>query len=405
MIRRFCAIIFFSSSLIAPLAASADSLATRLSGRILINVQGKGEAWYVNPADSKRHYLGRPTDAFNVMRRLGVGIAENNFQQIAQEGMPVEGNKELARSLAGKIVLQVERNGEAWYINPVDLKRYYLGRPTDAYGVMRKLGLGVRLKDLASIHKQGASEAIDRYSNYEHRSVASKNGTFQADIVTIDLANPDLRIVTDTADNYNCKTGCKAKPLLGYVEKHPTAFAAVNGTYFDTSAEKKNYYFFPVYNTGEGVLINDDQLKWWTTGPMMAFDQNNKFYYFKDSRDFKSVESFESAYGVKLQAAIGNKPRLIENKMNVLIDWEVDAKQRNGRSTKGALGYKEGKLYVVNAYKATVPDLACVLQALGMEYAINLDGGYSTALFYNDELMAGPGRDIPNAIIFKTKDK
>lgn len=380
-------------------------MASRLSGRILINVQGKGEAWYVNPADLKRHYLGRPTDAFNVMRRLGVGVTEKDFQQIAQEGMPVEGNKALAKALSGKIILEVERNGEAWYINPLDLKRYYLGRPNDAYAVMRRLGLGVRLKDLAFIHKQGSSEAVDRYSSYEHKAVAAKSGTFQTDIVSIDLSNPGLRIVTATADNFNCKTGCKAKPLLGYVEEHPTAFAAVNGTYFDTSAEKKNYYFFPVYNSREQVMINDDQFKWWTTGPIMAFDQNNKFYYYKDSRDFKSVESFESAHGVKLQAAIGNKPRIIENGMNVLIDWEVDAKQKNGRSTKGALGYKDGKLYIINTYKATVPDLASVLQALGMEYAINLDGGYSTALFYNDEMMAGPGRDIPNAILFTTKDK
>lgn len=405
MKKRYWAIIFFSFTLWAPLTASADSLARRLSGRILINVQGKGEAWYVNPADSKRYYLGRPADAFKVMRELGVGVAEKDFQQIAQEGMDVAGNQDLAKSLAGKIILQVERKGEAWYVNPVDLKKYYLGRPDDAYGVMRRLGLGVRLKDLAFIHKRANSEAINQYSSYEHRSVATKNGAFTTDIVTIDLANPDLEIVTATADSFNCKTGCKAKPLLGYVEEHPNAFAAVNGTYFDTSAEKKNYYFFPIYNTREQLLINEDQLKWWTTGPIMAFDRNNKFYYFKDSRDFKSVQHFEASYGVKLQAAIGNKPRIIEDKMNVLIDWEVDAKQRNGRSTKGALAYKDKKLYIINAYKATVPDLAVVLQALGMESAINLDGGYSTALFYNDEMMAGPGRDIPNAILFTTKHK
>jgi len=32
-----------------------------------------------------------------------------------------------------------------------------------------------------------------------------------------------------------------------------------------------------------------------------------------------------------------------------------------------------------------------------------LDGGNSSALFYNDEYMIGPGRDIPNAIVFREK--
>ena len=39
-------------------------------------------------------------------------------------------------------MLQVEENGEAWYVYPDDLKKYYLGRPADAFGVMRELGLG-----------------------------------------------------------------------------------------------------------------------------------------------------------------------------------------------------------------------------------------------------------------------
>lgn len=35
----------------------------------------------------------------------------------------------LANKLKGEILLQVEANGEAWYINPEDSQRYYMGRP------------------------------------------------------------------------------------------------------------------------------------------------------------------------------------------------------------------------------------------------------------------------------------
>jgi len=59
----------------------------------------------------------------------------------------------LAQKLKGKILLQVEENGEAWYVFPADLKRYYLGRPIDALNLMKKIGLGITNNNLAKIDK------------------------------------------------------------------------------------------------------------------------------------------------------------------------------------------------------------------------------------------------------------
>jgi len=387
-----------------PLCSRAESLSEKLSGRILLDVEGAGEAWYVYPEDLKRYYLGRPHDAFAIMRELGLGITELDFQKIAQAGMDAKGDLEIASRLSGQIVLQVEKNGEAWYINPVDLKKYFLGRPDDAFAIMRELSLGIKKRDLARIHKPGFNESLDRYSSYKYKEkILTTDGDSYIDIIEIDLNDPRLKIVTDTSDDFNCKTNCQAESLADFAVKN-NAFAAMNGTYFDTSSAKKNYYFFPVYNSSLGKMINDDQLKYWTTGPIMAFDENNKFYYFKDSRDFGSVESFEEKYNVRLQAAIGNKPRLIEDKMNLLIDWELDDSQMYEKSLRNALAYKSGQglgtIYLIVARDSSVPELAQVMKAMEIDYALNMDGGNSSALFYNDEYMVGPGRDIPNAIMF-----
>jgi exopolysaccharide biosynthesis protein len=386
---------------ILPAKVKSASLGEKLAGQILLNVQGHGEAWYVYPIDNKRYYLGRPADAFQIMRELGLGISETNFQRLAQAGMTVEGDLALAKRLAGQIVLQVEKNGEAWYIYPKDLKKYYLGRPADAFRIMRELSLGITRKDLAKVHKPGLAEAINKYSQYEHKIISTIDGNFTIDIVMIDLINPNLKIITDTAQDYNCKNNCQAKPLADYFFIH-NAFAGINGTYFCTagSCGGQNYYYFPVYNSRLEKMINEDQLKYWTTGPIMVFDEHNKFYYFKDSREFKGVEDFENTYGVKLQAAIGNKPRLIEEGMNLLIEWDIDDKQRTVKSNRNAIAYKDNHIYLVIARQATVPELANIMKAMKVEYALNLDGGYSSALIYNDEYMVGPGRDIPNAIIF-----
>lgn len=134
-----------------PLPASAASLSERLSGRILLQIQEKGKAWYLDPATDSRAYLGRPTDAFRVMRELGLGITTVDLEKISASDDTDSGDTKLARKLAGKILLQVQAKGEAWYINPVNLKRYYLGRPADAFAAMRGLGLGVSNTDIAKI--------------------------------------------------------------------------------------------------------------------------------------------------------------------------------------------------------------------------------------------------------------
>jgi len=54
----------------------------RLSGMILLNVDDKGKAYYINPENLEMHYLGTPEDAFNLMKELGLGITNENIRKI-----------------------------------------------------------------------------------------------------------------------------------------------------------------------------------------------------------------------------------------------------------------------------------------------------------------------------------
>jgi len=120
-----------------------SSLSTRVSGNILLQVEKNGEGWYVYPDTKKKYYLGRPADAFNIMRNLGLGIKHSELTSYLNSKFPSR--------LSGKILLDVEQNGEAYYVNPNDLKGYYLNRPADAFKVMREQGLGITNTDIRKI--------------------------------------------------------------------------------------------------------------------------------------------------------------------------------------------------------------------------------------------------------------
>ena len=55
---------------------------------------------------------------------------------------------------------------------------------------------------------------------------------------------------------------------------------------------------------------------------------------------------------------------------------------------------------IVIERSVTMQEFAYVFKSLGATGALNLDDGGSTALYYNGRYLAGPGRALPNAVIF-----
>ena len=120
-----------------------DKLSERLKGEILLQVEERGEAWYVNPSNTKRYYMANGDEAYNIMRNLGIGITNDDYNRVLAD-------KNFAKLHSGKIFLQVEEHGEAYYID-FDGNAHYLKDGSEAYGIMRDLELGITNDNLRKI--------------------------------------------------------------------------------------------------------------------------------------------------------------------------------------------------------------------------------------------------------------
>src|SRR5574344_252261 len=145
MNKKFISILLFSviflSNAFLALPVQAATLASQLAGRILLQVESRGEAWYVNPKDLKKYYLGKPDDAYNLMRQLSLGISEKEFASW-NHGAPAWAK--------GKLYIRPQSHGEAYYVD-LNQRWNYLGRPLDAWLLFRAKGLGISNSDLAKI--------------------------------------------------------------------------------------------------------------------------------------------------------------------------------------------------------------------------------------------------------------
>jgi SH3-like domain-containing protein len=129
----------------APTSAEASKTLSRTKGYILLQVESHGEAWYVDPVSGQRTYMKDGAAAFEIMRSFGLGINNANLDKLKK------GDYSLINRLRGRIVLQVEAHGEAYYIHPRTGEAHYLANGAEAYRIMRELGLGITNNDLSAI--------------------------------------------------------------------------------------------------------------------------------------------------------------------------------------------------------------------------------------------------------------
>jgi len=202
----------FSLFFISPAQAAG------LSGRIFLQVQDVGQAWYIYPVDAKRYYLGRPDDAFNIMRKLGLGISEKDFYASAIRP---------PQNILGRIVLRVQDKGQAYYVDPLNGHLNYLGRPDDAFRVIRSLGEGITNSDLNKIvvgtlnitptnpttpttatTTLGADESLVKFTwkydgkSYYLNEIFSKNLYAQYSAMTRVLTYPENEVPTNLRDSF-----------------------------------------------------------------------------------------------------------------------------------------------------------------------------------------------------------
>ncbi|MFA6272035.1 MAG: phosphodiester glycosidase family protein [Patescibacteria group bacterium] len=383
---------------------NAASVAENTRGYILLDVEHNGEAWYVWPENMKRYYLGRPDDAFNIMRFLSLGISDANLAKIPVEGNE-GGDQALRDRLAGRILLQVEQNGEAWYVHPKTKQRIYLGRPADAFSIMTRFGLGITVADLVTVENGGTPNApTQNLATRQSYTITLSRGSFAIDVVK--LNRNDFDLVSDTGNASDCGNNCPAQSLLAYANENGASFG-IHGTYFCppdyTSCAGKTYsYQQPFFNSALDKMLNTGKLPY-HSGPMIVQNTDGTLNFFHRTISFGySVAEYESRYGKNVKAAISNYPSLVESG-SVVVESEPIEASMNNKSTRGGIGYDDNYFYLVIARSATVKDLAYIFDSLGADYAMNLDGGGSTALLYNSNYIIGPGRLLPNAILFTRK--
>lgn len=225
-------------------------------------------------------------------------------------------------------------------------------------------------------------------NGFAFQRVSTETGEFSTALIGADLNS--TKVIVDTASDQDCRDNCPVMPLGDFVSRNG-AFAGINGSYFcpaayPSCAGKTNSFDTLVMNKNKYYFNSDNNV--YSNVPVAIFGQG-----------FARFIGQSSGWGrdTGVDGVIANQPLLLSGG-NISFGGSSDPKQ-GSRGTRSFVSNKGSIVYIGVIYNTTVAEMAYVLKALGMENALNLDSGGSTALWYGG-YKAGPGRNIPNAILF-----
>ena len=228
-------------------------------------------------------------------------------------------------------------------------------------------------------------------SGYSRQKVETDIGGFVVSLIAADLGS--TKVIVDTASGGDCGNECPVLSLSDYVSRNG-GYAGVNGSYFcpatyPSCAGKTN--------TFDLLVMNKDKV-YFNSGNNVY--SNNPAVIFGGSYVRFVGAASEWGRDTGIDSMLSNYPLLVSGNQ-VRFNGDGDPK-KGSKGNRSFVANKGNTVYIGVVHGATVAEAAHALQTLGMDNALNLDSGGSTAL-WSGGYKVGPGRNIPNAIVFVRK--
>lgn len=228
-------------------------------------------------------------------------------------------------------------------------------------------------------------------SGFSRQKVSIDLGSYLVDIISADLSS--TKVIVDTASDGTCTNDCPVLSLGDYASRSG-AYAGINGSYFcpasyPSCAGKTNSFDTLLMNKNKTYFNSDNNV--YSSVPVAAFGSGWARFMGRSS---------DWGRDTGVDGVIANQPLLVSGG-NVAFGGDGDPK-KGSKGSRSFVGASGSTIYIGVVHNATVAEVAHVLKAMGIQDALNLDSGGSTAL-WNGGYKVGPGRNIPNAILFVKK--
>jgi len=206
-------------------------------------------------------------------------------------------------------------------------------------------------------------------------------------IVEVDLFNPHVQLRAVRAQDL----GARYRTFGAFV-RQTKPIAAITGTFFDTA-------------TGQIIcnLVRDGRLlEMGSVGHTLSLDDFNTPRFMATAGQYGGGQNWKDS-----QFAISSGPTLVRQgriALNPRSEGFRDPGLFRMASRAGIAVTPQGKLLLVTVnHGISLKRFAKIMQSLGAEHALNLDGGSSTAMYARGRFVSRPGRMLTNVLVVNVR--
>lgn len=216
---------------------------------------------------------------------------------------------------------------------------------------------------------------------YSRQRVSTEVGEFVISMVSATGA----RVVVETASDSDCSDNCPTKSLAEHVSASG-GFAGINGSYFcppdysQCQGKVNTFDTLAVNGRTKAVLNRENNV--YSVVPLVVSNGSSLSFY---------DQTLQWGINQGGGGALANYPRLIR-------DGNITTTDNSSKGLRGFIGQRGSTIVIGHVHSASFSDTAHVLKTLGIENALNLDGGGSAALWAAG-YRVGPGRSLLTAIV------
>ena len=124
----------------------AITMAERLAGQFLLDIEHNGVAWYVHPETFERYTVGVPDNFNNFIFNAGNKVSQEVFDIVLTSTSTQE-------SLEGFILINPSKTPLALYFHPGSNVPIIIEKPGSLLHIIREVGKGISNSDLERIPK------------------------------------------------------------------------------------------------------------------------------------------------------------------------------------------------------------------------------------------------------------
>ncbi len=315
------------------------------------------------------------TEIKNIQRVFGIAVTR--YEELLNLRLPVPQSQPLEKLLTKALVYLSQRN--------------YSSASTE----LTKLDAEITKQEAAAMAAIPANvPAVQEApgSGYRRQQVTTPYGTYLVDVIAADLNS--TRVVVETASAGDCRDNCPVASLAEYVSR-AGGFAGVNGPYFcpaeyPSCAGKTNSFDTLLMNKQKVYFNSENNV--YSNVPAVIFSGSSARFV---------GASQEWGRDTGPDSVIAAQPMLLSGG-EIRFGGDGDPK-KGSIGSRSFIGTKGSTVYIGVVRGATVAEVAHVLKAMGVENALNLDSGGSTALMSGGKYLAGPGRNTPFGIVLVRK--